>query len=122
MYKANSLREAIANIYGNNVQITDRRSVHGGDINDAYALFLSNGETVFMKANTRQKLPIFEGEAESLAKPAHFALRKQWLSARMAAFRFSSLNISIQGLTTHQHQRNWESVSPTCISKKLTLL
>lgn len=66
MYKANSLREAIANIYGNNVQITDRRSVHGGDINDAYALFLSNGETVFMKANTRQKLPIFEGEAESL--------------------------------------------------------
>ena len=67
MYTANSLNEAIKNIYGTSVKITDRRAIHGGDINDAYALSLSNGETVFMKANIRQKLAIFEGEAESLA-------------------------------------------------------
>lgn len=66
MHTSDSLVEAIQNLFGENVTITERRSVFGGDINRAYALSLSNGEVIFMKANTRQKLAIFEGEAEGL--------------------------------------------------------
>ena len=66
MHTSDSLVEAIQNLFGENVTITERRPVFGGDINRAYALSLSNGEVIFMKANTRQKLAIFEGEAEGL--------------------------------------------------------
>ena len=66
MIQAANLDEAIAQIRGEGVCITGRRPVFGGDINRAYALGLSDGSVIFMKANTRQKLGIFEGEAESL--------------------------------------------------------
>lgn len=66
MHTSGSLNEAIQNLFGENVTITERRPVFGGDINRAYALNLSNREVIFMKANTRQKLAIFEGEAEGL--------------------------------------------------------
>lgn len=61
-----NLNKAIENIFGESVRIEKKRPVFGGDINKAYALELSNGKTVFMKANTRMKLGIFQGEAESL--------------------------------------------------------
>ena len=66
MYRASSLDNAIMNLYGEGVRIIRKQPVFGGDINRAYALELSNGTVIFMKANTRQKLGIFEGEAESL--------------------------------------------------------
>ncbi len=66
MITANSLNEAIARLCGEEVRIADRRPVFGGDINRAYALTLSDGSVIFMKANTRQKSGIFEGEAEGL--------------------------------------------------------
>lgn len=66
MKRANSLNQAIENIRGNGIRITNRQPVFGGDINRAYELTLSDGSVIFMKANIREKLAIFEGEAESL--------------------------------------------------------
>ena len=66
MNPVTSLNQAIEMIRGKGVTISDRRPVFGGDINRAYALTLSDGSVIFMKANTRQKFAIFEGEAESL--------------------------------------------------------
>ena len=66
MITADSLNQAITALRGEDIRITDRRSVFGGDINRAYALTLSDGSVLFMKANTRAKLGIFQGEAESL--------------------------------------------------------
>ncbi len=66
MVLAKGLEKAIENIYGKNIRIESRKPVFGGDINRAYALNLSDGSTIFMKANTLQKRGIFEGEAESL--------------------------------------------------------
>ena len=66
MYTANTLNEAIQHVCGENISILSRQPVFGGDINRAYALRLSDGSVIFMKANTKQKLAIFQGEAESL--------------------------------------------------------
>ena len=66
MITANSLNEAIRQLYDEETGIASRRPVFGGDINRAYALTLTDNSVIFMKANTRQKLGIFEGEAESL--------------------------------------------------------
>ena len=66
MITAKSLNEAVELIHGRDVRITARQPVFGGDINRAYALDLSDGSQIFMKANKREKLGIFEGEAESL--------------------------------------------------------
>ena len=38
-----TLNEVLLKIYGEEVSITDRRTVHGGDANEAYRLFLSDG-------------------------------------------------------------------------------
>ena len=40
-----SLKGALLKIYGEEVSVTDRKAIHGGDPNEAYRLFLSNGET-----------------------------------------------------------------------------
>ena len=65
MITALSLEEAIEKLRGEGVRVTKRLPVFGGDINRAYELTLSDGSVIFMKANTRQKRGIFEGEAES---------------------------------------------------------
>lgn len=66
MIRVNSLDEAVKMIYGDGISVLSRRPVLGGDINRAYALTLSDESVIFMKANSRQKLGIFDGEAESL--------------------------------------------------------
>ncbi len=66
MAAVESVSEAIEKICGPGVRVNVRRPVFGGDINHAYALELSDGSVIFMKANIRRKLGIFEGEAESL--------------------------------------------------------
>ena len=62
-----SLKEAIATVYGKDVQILKKQTVHGGDANDAYKLFLSNGEALFLKANTISNADFFRAEAEGIA-------------------------------------------------------
>ena len=66
MVTAGSLNEAVEIVRGEGVSVLERRAVFGGDINRAYALTLSDGGVIFMKANSRQMLPMFEGEAEGL--------------------------------------------------------
>ena len=67
MEAADSLIFAIEKIRGTGVRVTNSQPVFGGDINSAFKLTLSDGSVIFMKANSRQKLAIFEGEAESLS-------------------------------------------------------
>ena len=62
-----SLKEVLLKIYGEEVSITDRRAVHGGDANEAYRLLLSNGETLFLKANSIERADFFRAEAEGIA-------------------------------------------------------
>ena len=66
MIRANSLGEAIAALFGNDVRIASRCPVYGGDINEAYRLSLSDGTAVFMKCNSKKNLPFFDAEAEGL--------------------------------------------------------
>ena len=47
-----SLEEAVIYACGESVSIDKKQSVHGGDANEAYKLFLSNGEILFLKRNT----------------------------------------------------------------------
>ena len=58
--------EILKNIYGNDIAIVNRTPVSGGDINRAYALFLSDGSRLFMKANRRENADFFRAEAEGL--------------------------------------------------------
>lgn len=64
---ADSLENALSALYGPATAITDRRPVHGGDINRAWRLELSGGRAVFMKSNSPANLPFFAAEARGLA-------------------------------------------------------
>lgn len=61
-----SLQEAIRKVCGGSIQILRRDSVSGGDINRAYMLSLSDGNTLFMKENAAEKLDCFAREVEGL--------------------------------------------------------
>ncbi len=61
-----SLAAAIADLYGENVRITGKTAVSGGDINEAYALTLSDGNRLFLKANRKENLDFFRAETEGL--------------------------------------------------------
>lgn len=61
-----SLSSAIADHCGRDVTITKKTPVSGGDINEAYALLLSDGTKVFMKANRKENLDFFRAEREGL--------------------------------------------------------
>ena len=61
------LDETIKSVFGNNCHILARRHVSGGDINRAYALELSDGSKVFMKANGKENADFFRAEADGLA-------------------------------------------------------
>lgn len=63
----NDMEEIIKSIYGEGTYVKSRRSVSGGDINRAYALELSDGSIVFMKANRKENKDFFRAEAEGLA-------------------------------------------------------
>lgn len=62
-----SLDQALHSLFGNNVKITDRKQVAGGDINEAYRLTLSDGMHIFMKSNQGKSVSFFQREAEGLA-------------------------------------------------------
>lgn len=62
----NSIEYGIRKCFGTDISVEGRTPVGGGDINRAYALRLSNGETVFMKANTAVNKDFFKAEAGGL--------------------------------------------------------
>ncbi len=62
-----SLESALAAIFGGGVTVARSRRISGGDINEAYGLTLTDGTTVFMKANTKKNAPLFAAEAAGLA-------------------------------------------------------
>ena len=61
------LAEAISRCCGENIAIVKRVRVSGGDINRAYALELSDGSRLFMKANSRSNQGFFESEEAGLS-------------------------------------------------------
>ncbi|MBQ6455782.1 MAG: fructosamine kinase family protein [Mogibacterium sp.] len=63
----NRLDEVIKREFGAGISVLRRTPVSGGDINRAYALDLSGGNKVFMKANSRSNIGFFKAEAEGLA-------------------------------------------------------
>lgn len=66
MIRMNTPDEVIAAAFGNDCRITGKRPVYGGDINRAYQVMLSDGQSVFMKANSPDNLSFFETEANGL--------------------------------------------------------
>lgn len=61
-----SLSEAISGLFGAGTEIEQSKPVHGGDINAAYRLVLSDGNTVFMKSNSKDNLVFFKAEMAGL--------------------------------------------------------
>ena len=61
-----SLDQAVGDVFGNSVRMASRERVHGGDINDAYRVRLSNGEQIFVKTNSLNRADFFLTEADSL--------------------------------------------------------
>ncbi len=64
MYR--NLDEAIHDIFSQNAEIIQRRSISGGDINDAYHLMISGGREAFLKENSHGGNGFFQAEAEGL--------------------------------------------------------
>ena len=62
-----SLANALVSLFGTSVAITHTDRLHGGDINKAYALTLSTGDRIFMKANAKEKAGFFTAEAAGLS-------------------------------------------------------
>ena len=62
-----SLKEAVRLARGKDVTVVDRLVVHGGDANDSYRLILSNGGSLFLKANSISNADFFRAEAEGIA-------------------------------------------------------
>lgn len=58
-----SLEQAIQELFGEAVQICGTKRIHGGDINDAYRLKLTDGTIVFLKMNTKEQQGFFTAEA-----------------------------------------------------------
>ena len=49
-----SLAHALTDIFGHGISISHTDRLSGGDINKAYALILSDGKRIFMKANAKE--------------------------------------------------------------------
>ena len=62
-----SLDSAISALFGEDIKITGRSGISGGDINEAYRLTLSDGNTLFMKTNRLENASFFTAEAAGLA-------------------------------------------------------
>ena len=62
-----SLKEAVSLVKGKGITVERKQTVHGGDANDAYRLVLSDGSSLFLKANSISNADFFRAEAEGLA-------------------------------------------------------
>lgn len=61
-----SVKIVIRKYFGENTEIMNKQSVYGGDINESFCLKLSNGESVFLKKNAKNKMRMFLCEAHGL--------------------------------------------------------
>ena len=61
-----SPEQAVTGCFGEDVKISGRSFVGGGDINDAFCLSLSNGRQVFVKSNSVNNKSFFEAESAGL--------------------------------------------------------
>lgn len=61
-----SIDDALASLFGNNVKIAHSARIPGGDINEAFALTLSDGSHIFMKSNKLENIGFFHAEAVGL--------------------------------------------------------
>ena len=61
-----SLASALVDLFGKSVAIMNTDRIQGGDINKAYGLTLNTGDKVFMKANAKDCLSYFTGEAQGI--------------------------------------------------------
>ena len=62
-----SLKEAVSLACGGEAAVEKKQTVHGGDANDAYELFLSDGKRLFLKTNRISNADFFRAEAEGVA-------------------------------------------------------
>lgn len=65
-----SIEEALSELFGNGVTIAETEHILGGDINESYALTLSDGHYIFMKANAEKGTSFFKAEAAGLSAVA----------------------------------------------------
>ena len=61
-----SIDEGLNAIFGKEVSIVSKSYVGGGDINDTSLLKLSNGEVVFVKANSYSNRDFFRAEESGI--------------------------------------------------------
>ena len=61
-----SLAQALVELFGKSVALDHTDRVSGGDINRSYALTLTNGAKVFMKANAKEHVDFFYAETAGL--------------------------------------------------------
>ncbi len=62
-----SLSDALSSLFGSGISVRSRTRISGGDINEAYALVLSDGQVVFMKSNSHTPEDFFKAEAAGLS-------------------------------------------------------
>ena len=61
-----SISSAVKDLAGENVRIERKTPVYGGDINDAWKLYLSDGSSLFMKTNSTENFVFFRKEFNGL--------------------------------------------------------
>lgn len=61
-----SVEDAVKALFGDDVGILRKDRIHGGDINDAYRLSLSNGKKLFLKSNSIKNSRFFITESHGL--------------------------------------------------------
>ena len=69
--KFNSFARALATNYGVDIKLTRTFKLAGGDVNKAYGIELSNGIDIFMKANEKANLDLFQKEALNICSIAN---------------------------------------------------
>lgn len=62
-----SLEDALASLFGNNIRIRRTSRIAGGDINQAYELVLTDNTRIFMKCNAKENMSFFHAEAAGLS-------------------------------------------------------
>ena len=63
-----SLANALVSLFGTSVKIACTDRLSGGDINKSYALTLTTGDRIFMKANAKENAAFGFGFAKAVQK------------------------------------------------------
>lgn len=60
------MEQALKELFGSDTQISEIKRIHGGDINDAYCLNLTDRTKVFLKTNRKERKTFFTAESAGL--------------------------------------------------------